>query len=232
MFFRFLTGFFLAVFAGLTLTLSAQNEAWSDTVRLVNGPKTLSHPFKRWKADLQLDGRWSVINDARMQIGGIRFGLEHKRVHRFGIGFFNWSSAFSVPNPQIDLLANVESVRTNTSYITAYYERVYFFSRKWETAITLHLGAGTIQTSYLLAGEEAFRELDPERVNPVELSTSGFYHLTWWLSFGGGMGYRYMRNSPDAVKEVYNAPVYIAKAKVRLGRLVRRINNPEVKDEY
>lgn len=198
---------------------------------LINGRKTLSAPFKKWKPEFQLDGRRTLLPQRNTQIAGVRLGVEFKRVHRFGIGVFSWSSDLETSGitfPEENIVAS----NYNFEYVSLYYERVLLFNRKWEVASTIHFGNGSITRSYLKAGDSNFSSAPDIEIRPLELSASAYYNITWWLSAGGGFGYRFMRDAPDEIKESFNAPVYIIKLKIRLGRLVKSIWKPEVKDEY
>jgi hypothetical protein len=69
-------------------------------------------------------------------------------------------------------------------------------------------------------------------VKPVEFSGSGYYNITYWLSVGGGLGYRFMRRTPSEVREIYDGPVIIAKVKVKFMKLIRSAWNNDVRYEY
>ncbi|NQX91924.1 MAG: hypothetical protein HRT74_07350 [Flavobacteriales bacterium] len=69
------------------------NTQWSDQVWIIGGQKRISKPqFKKWRFDVQLDGRRSNLRDQPVQMGGVKIGMEHKRVHRFGLGLYGLSS--------------------------------------------------------------------------------------------------------------------------------------------
>jgi hypothetical protein len=210
--------------------LIAQKQ-WSDEVWLIDGKRQLSTPFKKWKPEFQIDGRNTLLPEINVQVAGVRFGAEHKRIHRFGIGIYSWSNDLSTSGLNYPE-ENVAASNYNFSYASLYYERVLYFDRKWEVAATAHLGNGTIERSIRLEGEEDFSPLEEIQIRPLELSASGFYHITWWLSAGGGFGYRIMRDAPEEIENSFNAPIYMVKIKLRIGKLVKSIFKPEVKDEY
>jgi len=224
------TGFLLFVLT-TSCPHAASAQQWSDEVWLVDGRKELSHPFKKWKPEFQFDGRRTLLSGENVQVGAFRFGAEFKRIHRFGVGIYNWSSPISTAGVDFPV-ENVAESNYKFGYAALYYERVMYFSRKWEAVLTGHFGSGTIERSYRLESETDFQRLDDIKIYPLELSTSGFYHLTWWLSVGGGFGYRFMRKAPEELRESFSAPIYLVKAKIRIGRLVKSIYKPEVKDEY
>jgi hypothetical protein len=202
----------------------AQRKQWKDDVWILSGKKELSAPlFRKWKPEVQFDGRSTVVTGNNVQLAGVRVGLEHKRVHRFGLGIYNWSSPISTEI--INNVGDTEDRRYTFGYGSIYYERILFFSRKWEFASTLHLGNGRIKVQTRPSGTDEFND-------PLEVSTSGFYNITWWLSVGGGIGYRFMRNAPQEVDDAFEAPVYVAKVKIRITKMLRCIFNADVKNEY
>lgn len=157
--------------------------------------------------------------------------MEYRRVHRFGVGIYNLGDGVVV-DTLAELGPQVDTAVLNLSYTSIFYERVIFFSPRWEFSLTAHLGSGQITGKYLNQGTETWLHFPVRKVRPVELSGSLYFHPTWWLSIGGGVGYRFMRSTPDEVRPIYNAPVAIAKVRIRLGRLVKSIWDKEVKYEY
>jgi len=204
---------------------------YKDTVWLVSGWKPISYPYKKWKIDLIFDARATLISNTAARLGGFRIGMEHRRVHRFGVGFYGIANEVIVTSlKEVD--AEIDTARLNLSYTTIFYERVYYFSKRWELSSAIHAGTGKISGSYHLKGANEYQDLPRQRVYPVEISTSGYYNITWWLSVGGGVGYRFLRDTPNEAGLVYSAPVSIAKIKFKFFKLLKSIPNSDVKDEY
>jgi hypothetical protein len=216
---------FLAAF-GIQGTAQLQ-----DTVWIVTGDRYLGDGFKKWRFEMILDARTTFVAGENAKLGGLRLGMEYRRVHRFGLGLYGLNNTLgSRTLSQID--ENVDSALFSFSYLSIYYERVFYFHPKWELSSTIHLGSGEINVSYSLVGEDQFQNLEPINVRPLEISTSAYYNFTWWLSSGVGFGYRHMRKAPQEVRDIYNSPIYLVKLKIRFGKIVRRLFNEEVKDEY
>lgn len=215
-------------FLFLSLSVFAQP---NESVWIFGGKKYLGNGFNKWKFDFVLDGRNSFIDGAPVPVGGLRMGLEYLRIHRFGIGFYNLADPIERPT-FTDNDLSLGRVSMNFRYSSLYYERVLFFNPKWEVSATGHLGAGVVTVNQFDLKEDAWIFYDNIEVNPVELSTSTYYHLTWWFSLGAGVGYRWMLNTPDAIQPTYESTVYLAKAKVRLGKMLRAAFNKDVKNEY
>ncbi len=204
---------------------------FTDTVWIITGEKTLDDNFKKWKADFVLDFRKTLVSNTQVTMGGLRFGAEYRRVHRFGIGLYGLGKGVTTSSLLEVDTAIVES-NLNMSYASLFYERVLFFNPKWEWSATIHQGAGTIKGSYRYRNTSEWINYEDKRVRPFEISTTGYYHITWWCSVGAGVGYRYMRRTLEEVRDVYSAPVAIVRLRVKLLKLTRSIWNEDVKYEY
>ena len=211
-----------------SVSFSAQVE---DSVWVVTGKRYLGKGFKNWKPEVILDARRTVVGNEGARLFGLRIGVEHKRVNRWGLGLFGLDEPI-IRSEIIDVDADVERAAYQFSYVSSYYERVLFLHPRWEWSAALHLGAGTISASYKLFHEEEIQNIDPISVKPIEISTSGYFNPIWWVSLGGGIGYRYMRETPPTLQTAYNGAIYIVKLKVKFGKMARAIFNKEVKDEY
>jgi hypothetical protein len=212
-------------FAG---SASAQN--W-DTVWTFAGQQPLNQYFRKLRFDFDLDARNSFDGGGNSRIFGFRAGLEYRRVHRFGVGVYGmtnpWFSLELLTSEQFD---GQSKYRLN--YGTAYYERVLFFSPKWEFATALHLGSGNIDIERRKNERAEYEPFDQIWVTPVEGALTGFYNVFWWFSAGGGVGYRLMPQTPEAVEPAFTGEFYMVKLKVRVGKLARSIFDKDVKHEY
>lgn len=220
--------FICLIFLFLGVTTTAQ---FRDTVWTITGQTVLDERFKKWKPDLVLDARSSTVDSRRARIFGLRLGAEYKRIHRFGVGIYGVSSEVSSSRFE-QIGPDVDSASFNLGYASLFYERVLFLNRKWEWSAAVHTGVGEVQVDYFLEDNPTIQNLEPVAVRPLELSTSGYYHVTWWLSAGGGVGWRTMRKSPSEIREAYNGGIYIAKVKIKFAKLTRRIWDKSVRDEY
>ena len=69
-------------------------------------------------------------------------------------------------------------------------------------------------------------------VRPVEWSTSGLYHVNWWISDGGGIGYRHVTQALAEIRQAYQGWIYVVKLRIKFAKLVRSIWDQSVRDEY
>jgi hypothetical protein len=231
----------IIIFILLSMGLNAQigwdaslfnkkNPAYRDTVWILSGPKILDNNFKKRKLDLILDARTTVVGTSSGRLAGLRIGMEYRRVHRFGIGLYNLNRGVEVSSLE-EFDTRVQSGTMYLSYTSLFYERVLYFNPKWEFSTALHMGSGKVYADLIVDG---MPETVPweKIVKPIEFSSSAYYNITYWLSVGGGLGYRFMRRTPAEVSEIYDGPVVIAKVKVKFMKLIRSAWNRDVRYEY
>ena len=209
----------------------SQKESYNDEVWIIGGKKALRSPFKKVRIDCQFDGRASFINNERVSIGGVKIGLEYRRVNRFGFGFYGLNKNIDIQSFD-DLNQSYDNVFADFSYVTLYYERVVFFNPRWEFSTSAHIGSGKVSISYQRDESDDVQLYADYRMNPVEGSLSGFFHLNYWISIGVGYGYRWVFSEVDTIEGEYSSDLYILKAKIKLGKLVRSTFNKDVKNEY
>lgn len=211
-------------------SLFSKKSNYKDTVWIVTGPKALDNKFKKWKFDFVFDARQTIISSTVARLGGIRIGMEYRRVHRFGIGFYGLGDGIIVNSLQ-EISPLITRANLNLSYTSLFYERVLYFHPKWEVSATAHIGTGRITGSYTTETGQT-RTLPDLNVKPFEISTTCYYNLNWWISVGGGVGYRYMRKTPPEVRPIYNAPVAILRVRIKFGKLTKSIWNHDIKYTY
>ncbi len=203
----------------------------NESVWILGGDKFLGKGFRKWKFDMVLDGRNSFDDGNPVRVAGLRLGLEYKRVHRFGVGVYGLSE-LTRDNFQT-FEGEYVTAQLKFDYNSIYYERVLFFSKRWEISGTAHLGAGQIKVSYDNPKDSTQRFIgEPIEARIMELSASTYFHLTWWFSVGAGVGHRWTGQTPTELGNIYDSTVYLAKAKFRFGKMLRAIGNKQVKYEY
>ncbi|MDZ4750878.1 MAG: hypothetical protein SGI87_04605 [Flavobacteriales bacterium] len=212
-------------------SLSSFSPSYQDTVWILTGNKPLDDHFKKWKLDLVLDARTTLVGSSAARLGGIRVGMEYRRVHRFGFGAYTMGDGVEVSSLE-DYDSRVTSGNVSLSYFSLFYERVLFFHPKWEVSAAMHLADGKVKGNVVLSNNPENTQSWEQSVKPLELSASGYYNLTYWLSAGGGLGYRFMRSTPVEVRDIYDGPVVIAKVKIKFMKLLRSSWDKEVRYEY
>jgi hypothetical protein len=219
--------------------LPAPKNLEPDTVWIITGKRELGPAYKRYKLDFAIDARQTIIGSQRTKIGGIRVGLEYRRVHRVGIGFYGLrdgilngiSGAVELDGlPQID--STITWAKLTMSYRSLYYERVMYFSRKLEWSLTTHYGFGKISGSYTRLGSPNLETLPAQRLQVLEFSSLCYYNLTYWCSIGVGIGYRYVPAASKEIREVYEAPIGLLRVRIKPGKLISSLWDKNAKYLY
>jgi len=222
----------IAVLLAFTFIFSQKTTAqYADDVWIFFKPKHIETPFRKWKPEVILDARQTFVNGEKFRIAGLRAGIEYRRVHRFGMGFYNMTTPVTTEKLP-DIGPNVESARISFTYTSLFYERVWFFHKRWELSSAGHAGVGQITGTYVTERGNVQQTFEPIDVVPVELSGTLLFNPTWWLSIGGGVGTRLVTRASDEVQETYSGGLYVAKLKIRFGKMFIWLFNKDVKNAY
>lgn len=215
---------------GLIPTFQKPRKGYSDTVWTIKGQTILDKRYKKWKVDFVLDGRQTLLSNTRVRLGGVRVGLEYRRVNRFGIGIYTLGDGVKV-NSLTEVDSRINDATLNLAYASIFYERILYFHKKWEWSATAHLGFGEITGKYRLPDESEDRTYF-QSVRPIEGSTLLYYNLTYFMSIGTGVGCRYIPSTPEEIRPVYNAPVGILRLRIRLVKMVVGAFDRDVRTAY
>ena len=163
---------------------------------------------KKWKLNLQLDNRFSSINDKNITLFGFKAGLQYKNLTRFGIGMSTVLKPISVEYYNKDTNLN-ETNTMNFWYVSVFNDWIFFRSKHWQCFITEQFGVGRPNFT---------REVNNEVVSDMdvtiflnEISVQAQYKILPWIGAGAGIGYRNSLNKSNALKSTINAPIYILK---------------------
>jgi len=205
---------------------------YQDTVWVVSGKKVLDKKYKKWKFDLTVDARQTLIGKTSARLGGLRVGMEYRRVNRFGLGIYTIGDGISTNElPSID--PDISLAYMNLSYLSIYYERVLAFNKYIEWSATVHRGIGNISGYYVIGtGPTAELTNYNRTVRPMEISTTNYFHLTYFISVGVGVGYRFMRNVPDDLIKFYNSPVAILRLRFKFIKMIAGAVNEDFRNTY
>ena len=176
-----------------------------------------------------LDGKFTWVSNQSAKLFGIRIGVEIDRVNRFGIGYYAlkdpvYTSSLSEISPLINRAV------LNMNYTSIYYERVIHYSKKYEWAANIQAGIGRIEGVYSYASGVSNQYATPFEM--TELSTTFYRHLTYFISIGGGIGYRQTFDAPQELRPIYNAPIVILKIRLQPVKMVRGLWNKEIRHRY
>lgn len=220
--------FLIFLFSGFASTAQFGQ---SDKVWLINGERQLLPYQNKLKPDFSFDARRTLFKSRWILVGGLKFGVEYKRIHRLGIGVYFLNTR--IFDEDVEFILEANKIEYDFEYSTLYYERVLYFDKKWELGGTLHLGGGKINTFFE-------NELNPNERNrgPVlnfsvaELVAYGEYNLLYWLGLSAGVGYRQVFGLEYDLGSDFSSAIFVINLRLNLIKLARSYFDESVKDEF
>lgn len=183
---------------------------------------------KKTKLLVGFDSRRSFFDDRSIKVFGFRFGAEFKRVHRFGLGFYfqNKAEVFrDISVPETDA-TDTSYVKLQAGFAALFYERVFFYNKKWEFSCPFYLGAGNLSRQYTdTTGHYSFPKEYP--FSTLGAAVTGKYFVWPWLALGTGVGYRFVFSEAPRVKDAFQQPFYMLKVQLLFGELYRAVFKKE-----
>lgn len=223
--------YFLAIALGFVSLTGFGQFGQNKEVKLINGKCKLEPYQNKLKPDFSLDARRTLFQKNWVSVMGIKGGVEYRRIHRLGIGVYFLNSR--VFDSDFDFDIDVDKVEYEIRYSTIYYERVLYFSRKWELGATAHLGGGIIRPFYQNPENPNDRiELDPINFSAAELSIYGEYNIFYWLGVGVGTGYRSVFGVPADLRKELGSPIFVVNLQLKIFKLARGFYDESAKDEF
>jgi hypothetical protein len=164
-------------------------------------------------------------------VGGLKFGVEYRRIHRLGIGIYFLNTRIFDDEVELELEAN--KIEYDFNYSTLYYDRVFYFDPKWEFGSTLHLGGGTIETFFENELNPNERNRGPEiDFSLAEVVAYGEYNILFWLGISAGLGYRTVFGLEYDLGSEFSSPIFVANLRLNLLKLARSYFDESVKNEF
>lgn len=178
------------------------------------------------KLDVKLDTRFSFIASSNIRTTGIKVGLSFNRQFKMGLGY-NRLFTPTIFNVQLDDARR--DVDLAFEYFSPYFEYIYFSDRKWEFNIATQLGIGRTFFSYNGTDGKVRTEHTP--IYSYEPSMLIDYKIVPWVGIGSGIGYRLVFYKNPKISEQMTSPVFVLKAKIYLGEIVRTFTGKEIQAE-
>ncbi len=222
----------LIIILGLCSCLSVKAQFGQDSTVMILGGACKLLPYQnKIKPNFSLDARRTLFHKKWIAVGGIRLGLEYRRIHRVGIGIYFLNTRLF--DRDFDLPIEADRLEYDFKYTSVFYERVLYFNRKWETGATLHLGGGKIgvDVQSLENPNEQNRYGDID-FSMAELSVYGEYHITYWVGVGAGFGYRFVAGANRDLRNDFSSPIFVANVQLKFLKLARSYFDESVKNEF
>jgi hypothetical protein len=203
----------------------------SNKVWLIGGERKLLPYQNILKPDFSFDARRTLFQNRWVLVGGLKIGVEYKRIHRIGVGFYFLNTR--IFDEDVEFILEANKIEYDFSYSTLYYDRVLYFDKKWEFGSTLHLGGGKINTFYE-------NELNPNERNtgPVlnfsvaEFVAYGEYNVLYWLGLSAGLGYRQVFGLEYDLGSEFSSAIFVINLRLYLIKLARSYFDESVKNEF
>ncbi len=221
--------FIVLLFSVFSLQCIAQF-GQDSTVQLIAGKRVLFPYQNKLKPDIRLDAKRTLFQQNWIAIGGLRLGVQYRRVHKLGLGFYFLNTRIFVSDFEYNI--NTDVVEYDFKYNSIYYDRTLFFNKHWDLGASLNLGGGDITARYQPEGTNYYENLDEIPFSVTELSAIGSYNILHWLGIGGSFGYRRIWARSPSVDKSFSSPIFAISLQLRVTKLVRSFFDESVKDEY
>ena len=202
------------VFISFCLLMTFTSKAQSDSTKK-----------DKYKFICNFDMRRSFVIGHSVRFNGLKLGLGNSK-HRFGIGFYGLRRPVVTTNRRVDSIDATDTNRYNFGFISFYYERILFQSKRWEFSAPFHLNLGSLQGEYL-SKEGKYKKYLDEPASSLTFSVKSHFKIFRWVGLHGGVGYNLMINRDRATRKALNAPFYSFGVKVFLGELWKLTFNKE-----
>jgi len=219
-----------AIFFFSSFASSAQFDQ-SNEVRILGGERELLPYQNKLKPDFSFDARRTLFQNRWVLVGGLKFGVQYKRIHRVGIGVYFLNTR--IFDDDVEFILEANKIEYDFGYSTLYYDRVLYFDKKWEVGSMLHLGGGKIKTYYENEFNPNERNTGPElNFSVAEFVAYGEYNLLYWLGLSAGLGYRQVFGLKYDLGGDFSSAIFVINLRLNLIKLARSYFDESVKNEF
>ncbi|CAI8347711.1 MAG: Uncharacterised protein [Cryomorphaceae bacterium] len=168
-----------------------------------------------YKFIANFDMRNSVIIKQSVKFNGLKFGLGNSK-NRFGIGFYGLRESVFTTNFRVDSLNATDTNKYDFGFISFYYERILYQSKRWEFSAPVHINLGSLQGFYL-TNNNVYKKFLDKPVSSLTLSVKSHFKVFRWVGLHGGIGYNFILSSDKRTQSALNDPFYSFGVKFFLG---------------
>ncbi len=171
------------------------------------------------------DMRNSVVIGHKVKFNGVKIGIGNSK-HRFGIGIYGLREPVVTYDRRVDSVDATDTNRYNFGFLSFFYERILYRSKRWEFSAPVHLNLGSLKGEYLSTGRKFKKYLD-EPASSITLSVKSHFKVFRWIGLHGGFGYNVMLNRDKPTRKALNAPFYSFGIKIFLAEAWKLTFNKE-----
>mgnify|MGYP005987393227 CR=1 FL=1 len=187
--------------------------------------QTSSVQDDKYKFVASFDMRNSVVIGHSVKFNGVKLGLGNSK-QRFGIGFYGLRTPVHTYNNRVREMDATDTNRYSFGFLSFYYERIFFSSKRWEITTPLHLNFGSLKGEYLNM-EQKYVQFVEKGIVATTLSIKSHFKIFRWVGLQGGVGYNLIINGDKRTQKALNAPFYSFGVKIFLGELWKMTTNKE-----
>lgn len=179
---------------------------------------------KKWKFLIGFDANRSFFAGRNVKINGLRIGAKYKDVHRFGLGISGIARSVIFK----DISVNEEDatdtswVKFDAGYASLFYEYAFYRTKRWELIVPSYLGAGNVTAAY----SDTAGLYQPFGNLPFAAFGTGLgvqFKIFRWFGVKTGVGYRFVYNAEEEIKEAFRGPYYKYGISIFFGELYKMV---------
>lgn len=178
---------------------------------------------KHSKLLFSIDSRNSYMSNQWVKMFGFKVGMEIRERYRFGFGAYRSQESLALA-PIINKSGRIFiPTLTNFNYNTLFTEYLFHHNYRWTGGVMLSYGNGKADIHFEDKDSERDSIIKIAKIPIFAVDLYGYYHVTPWLAPGLGFGYRWVLGYDESLKNSFDAPFYVLKVKLMLGRLYKTI---------
>jgi len=174
--------------------------------------ETEAPTVEKWSFKLDFDSRRTFVQRNSVKVFGVRVGL-HKNKFGYGVGYYSSRSYGifdrSINKNYVDNGLNAPHnfpAEFDFDYLSIFGDYIFFKMNRWQATANTQFGVGRVNIGF--EDSTNVREI-VERKILAEHSVKLNYQAFSWLRVNTGVGYRYLLDAEDQIKDAFNAPIYI-----------------------
>jgi hypothetical protein len=182
--------------------------------------------FAHRRLVVQIDSRYSIINNHFSTINGLKLGLEWRGRVRTGAAVYFLSSRIPTRLEPPDNAAAEADATLRFYNVALYGEYVLIENPRWELGVNLQGGMGSVRVEYNVS--DTVRVRTPrDFIALVEPSVAAQMRVFSWASLGAGAGWRQPLFVDPVVRREISGPIFYVRAKILIAPLLRIRRNRE-----
>lgn len=169
------------------------------------------------------DGQNMFVGKRSVRLGGIKVGAVHVPTGiKAGLGFYAFTNRLLTHDVFVPEAGGPTTIETDFGLMNLFVEPRVFQNNRFYVSVPLTLGYGSIEQYYvtLLGSLRPHRKM---RLTTFSALANAEFHIFYWLSVGGGLGYHHFGTADKVIQHDYSGFVYNIKLKIDIIDLYKTI---------